>query len=85
MALAMIDATSSWFEIVELPIVTQLQRQTVNGKEPLTANKIFDKSLDCIAKVINKSGCVEIHGVVTYRTMEVSSNCTSNNSASHMV
>jgi hypothetical protein len=42
MALTMINPTSSWFEIVELPIVNQLQRQAVNGKELLTANKIFD-------------------------------------------
>jgi hypothetical protein len=40
----MIDSTSSWFEIAELPVVTQLRRQTVNGKELLIANKIFDKT-----------------------------------------
>jgi hypothetical protein len=50
MALIMTNPASSWFEIVKLPIVTQLQRQTVNGKELLTADKIFDKSSDCIAK-----------------------------------
>ncbi len=32
MALAMIDPSSSWFEITELPVVKQLHRQTVNGK-----------------------------------------------------
>jgi hypothetical protein len=53
MALTMIDPTSSWVEIVELPVVTWIQRQTVNGKELLTANKIFDKSSDCIAKFVN--------------------------------
>ncbi len=51
MALTMIDPASSWFEIVELPVVTQLQRQTVYGKELLTDNEIFDKSSDCIAKI----------------------------------
>jgi hypothetical protein len=55
MALTMINLASSWFIIVELPIVTRLRRQMVNGKEPLTANKIFNKSLDHIAKLINKS------------------------------
>jgi hypothetical protein len=51
MALTMIDPTSSWFEIAELwfeitelPVIIQL----------LTANKIFDKTLDCIAKLVNK-------------------------------
>jgi hypothetical protein len=55
MALTMIDPASSWFKIVELPIVTRLRRQTVNGKELLTAKEIFDKILDCIAKLVNKT------------------------------
>jgi hypothetical protein len=55
MALTMINPASSWFQIVELPVVTRLKRQTVNGKELLTANKIFDKSSDCIAKLVNKT------------------------------
>jgi hypothetical protein len=55
MALTMIDPASSWFEIAELPAITQLRRQTVNGKELLTTNKIFDKTLDCIAKLVNKT------------------------------
>jgi hypothetical protein len=37
MARTMINPTSSWFEIAELPLITQLHRQTVNGKELLTA------------------------------------------------
>ncbi len=52
MDLTMIRHASSWFEIVELPIINQLSRQTVNGKELLIANKIFDKTLDCIAKLV---------------------------------
>ncbi len=44
MALTMINPTSSWFEIVELPVITRLRRQTVKGKELLTANKILTKS-----------------------------------------
>jgi hypothetical protein len=42
MALTMIDPTSSWFKMVELPLVTWLET-TVNSKELLTADKIFDK------------------------------------------
>jgi hypothetical protein len=49
MALTMINPASSWFEIAELPVVTQVRRQTVNGKELLRANKIFDKTLERIA------------------------------------
>jgi hypothetical protein len=50
MALPMIDPASSWFEIVELPIITQLRRQAVNVKELLTADEIFDKTSDHKAK-----------------------------------
>ncbi len=56
MALTMIDPASSWFEIVEHPVVTQqLDRQTVNGKELLIADVIFDKTLERIAKLVNKT------------------------------
>jgi hypothetical protein len=56
MGLTMINPTSSWFEIVKLPITTWLScRQTINSRELLTANKIFDKALDCIAKLVNKT------------------------------
>jgi hypothetical protein len=55
MALTMINPAPCWFEIVELPVITQLQRQKVNGKELLTADKIFDKSSDHIAKLVNKN------------------------------
>jgi hypothetical protein len=55
MALAMIYPASSWFKMVELPLVTWLQRQTVNGKELLTANKIFDKTSNCIARLVEKT------------------------------
>ncbi len=55
MALTMINPASSWFEIVVLPVVTWLHRQTVNGKELLPAKEIFDKTLNCIAKLVNKT------------------------------
>jgi hypothetical protein len=50
MAPTMINPTSSWNEIRELPVVTQIRRQTVNGKELLIANKIFDKTSEHLAK-----------------------------------
>jgi hypothetical protein len=49
MALTMIDPASSWFEIVELPVVEQLCQKTVNGKELLIADEIFDKTSEHIA------------------------------------
>jgi hypothetical protein len=55
MALTMIHPASSCFEIVELPVVKWLRRQTANGKELLISNKIFDKTLERIAKLVNKT------------------------------
>ncbi len=55
MALTMINPASSWFEIAELPIVEWLRQQTVNGKELLIADEIFDKTSECIAKLVNKT------------------------------
>ncbi len=55
MALTMIDPASSWFKIAELPIVEQLHWQTVNGKELLIVDEIFDKTSECIAKLVNKT------------------------------
>jgi hypothetical protein len=54
MALTMIDPASSWFEIAELPVVEQLHRQTVNSKELLIADEVFDKTSERIAKSVNK-------------------------------
>jgi hypothetical protein len=51
----MIDPTSSWFEIVGLPVFKQLRSQTVNGKELLIADEIFGKTLEPIAKLVNKT------------------------------
>ncbi len=55
MALAMIDPASSWYEIAELPVVKQLRQQTVNRKELLIADEIFDKTSEPIAKLGNKT------------------------------
>ncbi len=55
MALTMINLASSWFKIAELPVVEKLCRQTVNGKELLIADEIFDKTSERIAKLVNKN------------------------------
>ena len=55
MALTMIDPASSWFEIVELPLIKRLKTYSVNGKELLQAEDVFDKSSDRIAKLVNKT------------------------------
>jgi hypothetical protein len=65
MALTMINPTSSWFEIAELPVVERLRQQTFNSKELSIADEIFDKTSERIAKLVNKPGCVDIHNVVT--------------------
>jgi hypothetical protein len=49
MALTMINPASSWFEIVELPLVSQLTTSLVNGKEKVSEELIFDKSSNQIA------------------------------------
>jgi hypothetical protein len=65
MTLTMINPASSWFKIAELPIVEQLCQQTVNSKELLIADEIFDKTSERIAKLVKKPCCVDIHGVIT--------------------
>ncbi len=55
MALTMIDPASSWFQIAELPNVKHLRWQTVNGKELLIADEIFDMTSEQIAKLVNKT------------------------------
>jgi hypothetical protein len=54
MALTMIDPTSSWFEIVELPLVKRLTTMKVNDKEKVSKELIFDKSSHQIARLVNK-------------------------------
>ncbi len=54
MALTMINPTASWFKIAELPVVKR-SRQTVNGKELLIADEIFDKTSERIANLVNKT------------------------------
>ena len=54
MALTMIDPAFSWFEIVELPLVRRLKTFSVDGRELLASEEIFNKSSDCIAWLVNK-------------------------------
>jgi hypothetical protein len=49
MALTMIHPASSWFEIVELPLVSQLTATLVNCKEKVSKELIFDKSSNQIS------------------------------------
>jgi hypothetical protein len=54
MALTMIDPTSSWLEVVELPTITRVTTKKVNGKERTIEEEIFDKSSDRISRLVNK-------------------------------
>ncbi len=49
MALTMINPATSWFKVVELPLVHQLKTIKVNGKESSIVEEIFDKTSECIA------------------------------------
>jgi hypothetical protein len=51
----MIGPTSIWFEIAEQPVVKRLRRQTVNGKEILIADEIFNNTSERTAKLVNKT------------------------------
>ncbi len=54
MALTMIDLATSWFEIVELPLVHRLKTITVKGKESSIVEEIYDKTSERIARLVNK-------------------------------
>jgi hypothetical protein len=54
MALTMINPASSWFEIVELLLVSWLATTTVNSKAKVSEELIFDKSSNQIARLVNK-------------------------------
>jgi hypothetical protein len=54
MALTMINLASSWFEIMELPLVMKLQTTMVNRKEKIIEEEVFDMSSDCLSKLVNK-------------------------------
>jgi hypothetical protein len=55
MALTMINPATSWFEVVEPPLVRRLKTITVNGKESSIIEEIFDKTSERIARLVNKT------------------------------
>ena len=55
MALTMIDPATSWFKVVELPLVRQLKTVTVNGKESSIVEEIFNKISEHIAWLVKKT------------------------------
>jgi hypothetical protein len=55
MALTMINPATSWFKVVELPLVCQLKTVTVNGKDLSIIEEIFDKTSEHIAWLVNKT------------------------------
>ncbi len=61
MCLTMIDAASSWFEIVELPVITEtiipLDTKGRKGKKTHEEPKLayFDKSSAMISNLVNKT------------------------------
>ncbi len=55
MALTMIDPATSWFKIVELPLIRRVKSVIVNGKESSITEDIFDKTFEHIAHLVNKT------------------------------
>ncbi len=55
MALTMIDPATSWFKIVELPLLRRVKSIIVNGKESSIIEDIFDKTSERIARLVNKT------------------------------
>jgi hypothetical protein len=46
MVLAMINTTTSWFEIVELPLIRRIETIDIDGKESSIVEEIFNKTSD---------------------------------------
>jgi hypothetical protein len=55
MALTMIKPATSWFDIVELPLLRRLKTITGNGKESSIVEEIFDKTSERIAWLVNRT------------------------------
>ncbi len=49
MALTIINPATSWFKIVELPLLRRVKSITFNGKESSVIEDMFDKTSECIA------------------------------------
>jgi hypothetical protein len=56
MALRIIDPTTSWSKIVELPLICQLKSIAVDCKESSIVEEIFDKTSDHTAQLVSKCG-----------------------------
>ncbi len=56
MALTMIDPATSWFNIVELPLIRKLKTIALDGKES-SIIEIFNKTSERIAWLVNKTWC----------------------------
>ncbi len=54
MTLTMINPATSWFEVVEPPLVRRLKTITVNGKESSIVEEIFNKISERIARLGKK-------------------------------
>jgi hypothetical protein len=55
MVLTMINHVTSWFKIVELPLVRRLKTLAVDGKESSIVEEIFDKTSERIVWLVNKT------------------------------
>ncbi len=55
MALTMINPTTSWFKVVELPLIHQLKTVTVDSKESSIVEEIFDETSECVPQLVNKT------------------------------
>ncbi len=64
LALTMINPTTSWFKIVELPLIRQLKTIAINGKGHLLLKKSLTKALIGLCNYSTKSGWVDTHNVV---------------------
>jgi hypothetical protein len=49
MALTKINPATSWFEILELPLIRRLKTIAVDGKESSIIEEIFDKTSECMS------------------------------------
>jgi hypothetical protein len=63
MALTMIDPTSCWLEVVELPTITRVTTKKVSGKERTIEEEIFDKSSDRISRLTATATCSQKHQI----------------------
>jgi hypothetical protein len=90
MCLTMIDPATSWFEIVELPVLettesTAKDKKGQKGKKTSDKDPYFDKSSAMIAKLVYSTWFVDIHVVeILSMTTIVNSSFTSSPYATHL-